>query len=133
VLSVFKLKHRLSETLGPADLDSENSNRGRHLLSKALVLFSAVAWLALVIFIFAAPPHRFSQPNCDQFQGDILLTKFYAAGGYFLIKLAKTSVSVGVVFLLPIILTVLSWWVVIIVRRRDIWKDGYSFRFWIVW
>ncbi|EIN10014.1 hypothetical protein PUNSTDRAFT_133784 [Punctularia strigosozonata HHB-11173 SS5] len=130
-LSLFGKRHRLSGTLGPAP--REEKRRGRHLLSKILVLGAFVMWLALVIFIFTAPSHRFSQPNCDVYRSDILIEKFYAAGGVILVQLAKISKAMGSVFSLPLLLTIVAWIVVIVARRKEIWKDGYSWHFWQVW
>ncbi|KAF8507424.1 hypothetical protein JB92DRAFT_2735294 [Gautieria morchelliformis] len=118
VRSIWAGEHRLSSVLGKD-----------RFFPRLLVLVAMAIWITLFFYILRPSRTPFSQESCEGAFGGVdkqVLQHFYILPVLIFIAAPTTAKCIA---MLPSLLTALAWAVVLLLRRREVWRTEKPFRF----
>ncbi|KAI0071526.1 hypothetical protein K474DRAFT_608040 [Panus rudis PR-1116 ss-1] len=111
IISFFYKKHRLNMIMGD-----------KNMLNRMLLLVAGALWVGVLIYVLL--PTRisnFSQDSCEEMMN---INGLFIAPILLLGALIRLSPGPAIIIIVPVCLTVISWVVALILKRKTIWPPG---------
>ena len=108
------------------------------ITARLIVLGAFIVWFSLLVYtLLHSHINHFAQSSCEKsivYEGNAIIGSIFFLPIYLFIAIGELSPAAVVIVTSPIQLTIIAWFVAIVVKRHDIWRgEGYKFHFLHLW